>query len=80
MTDPKPPGTERTLRGSVQEGVEANCIVLDADDGNTYLLLGGDRQVLAGGGRVEVKGLVQPDLMTTCQQGIPVTVTTVRKI
>jgi hypothetical protein len=80
VTDPKPPGTEKTLRGTVVAGVEANCVLLSADDGRSYLLLGGDRALIMGGGRIEVTGLVQPDLMTTCQQGVPFTVGTTRKI
>lgn len=80
MTDPQLPGIEKTLRGTVSDGVEANCILLTADDGKSYLLIGGDRQVIMGGGRLEVTGQIQPDLMTTCQQGTPFTVSTVRKI
>jgi hypothetical protein len=80
MTDPQLPGTPKTLRGTADAGVEANCVLLNADDGKSYLLLGGDREVIMSGARIEVAGKVMPDLMTTCQQGIPFTVTTVRKI
>jgi len=69
-----------TVRGAVSEGVEANCMILTADDGKVYLLLGGDRSVIAKGGRLEATGRPQPGLMTTCQQGIPFTVTQVRAI
>ncbi len=80
MTDPTLPGVQKTLRGTTADGVEPNCVLLTADDGQSYLLIGGDRQVIMGGGRLEVTGKIQPDLMTTCQQGIPFTVATVRKI
>jgi hypothetical protein len=80
MTDPTLPGVQKTLRGTTADGVEPNCVLLSADDGRSYLLLGGDRQVIMAGGRLEVTGQIQPDLMTTCQQGIPFTVSTVRKI
>jgi hypothetical protein len=80
MTDPQLPGTPKTLRGTATAGVEANCILLTADDGKSYLLIGGDREVIMSGARIEVAGKVMPDLMTTCQQGIPFTVDTVRKI
>jgi hypothetical protein len=80
MTDPVLPGTPKTLRGTAAAGVEANCVVLKADDGQSYLLIGGDRQLIMSGSRIEVAGKVMPDLMTTCQQGIPFTVDTVRKI
>jgi hypothetical protein len=73
-----PPGTtkpaEVTLRGSVQDGVEPGCLLLTAQDGRLYLLLGGDRQVLQSRSEVVVRGRPQPDVATTCQQGIPFTV------
>ena len=74
------PGAVTTLRGTASEGVEANCVLLAADDGKSYLLLGGDRSLINSGGRIEVQALIQPDLMTTCQQGIPAVVQSVRKI
>ena len=77
---PEPSGKNyaTTIRGSMQEGVEAGCLLLKADDGKLYLLLGGDRRVIAGGGRLEVVGTAQPGLMTTCQQGTPFMVSSVR--
>ncbi|MEU8327207.1 hypothetical protein [Micromonospora sp. NPDC048839] len=62
-----PPGVRATtLTGTVQSGVEPNCVLLDG-----YLLLGGPRDVLTPGARVEVTGRAEPDMMTTCQQGTP---------
>jgi mannose/fructose/N-acetylgalactosamine-specific phosphotransferase system component IIC len=55
-------------------------MLLMTDGGASYLLIGGDRQLIMSGNRVEVTGKVQPDLMTTCQQGTPFAVATVRKI
>jgi hypothetical protein len=80
MTDPQLPGVQRTLRGIPAAGVEANCVLLTADDNQSYLLIGGDRALINSGSRIEVTGQVQAGLMTTCQQGIPFTVATVRKI
>lgn len=71
---------ETTLRGTVAEGVELGCMVLRAEDGNEYLLLGGDRSVISAGKRLEVVGRSQPGLMTTCQQGIPFKVSQARPI
>ncbi|GGO02977.1 hypothetical protein [Micromonospora parathelypteridis] len=72
-TGPKPGGPSTppgvgatTLSGTVQGGVEPNCVLLDG-----YLLLGGPRDVLKPGTRVEVTGRVEPGMMTTCQQGTP---------
>lgn len=69
-----------TLRGVVQAGVEANCLLLAAEDGNQYLLLDGDSQVLRQGAEVEVTGVPRSDVSTTCQQGIPLTVLDARSV
>lgn len=62
-----------TLTGTVQGGVEPNCVLLDG-----YLLVGGPRDVLTPGARVEVTGRAEPGMMTTCQQGTPFVVTAAR--
>ncbi|MFU8870642.1 hypothetical protein [Micromonospora sp. SL4-19] len=62
-----------TLTGTVQAGVEPNCLLLDGN-----LLVGGPRDVLKPGARVAVTGHSQPDLMTTCQQGTPFVVDTAK--
>lgn len=62
-----PPGVgATTLSGTVQGGVEPGCVLLDG-----YLLIGGPKDVLTPGARVEVTGRVEPGMMTTCQQGTP---------
>jgi hypothetical protein len=58
-----------TLTGTAYPGVESGCLLLHG-----YLLVGGPRDLLAGGQPVRVTGRVQPDLVTTCQQGIPLLV------
>lgn len=62
-----------TVIGTVANGVEHNCIVLNAD-GIVYLLVGGDRTAMIEGRRVQVIGELSPGLITTCQQGIPLMV------
>ncbi|MFG3419530.1 hypothetical protein [Micromonospora sp. NPDC048063] len=69
-----PPAGGTTLTGTVTPGVEPNCLLL----GN-YLLIGGPRDVLKPGAKVTVTGRVQPDLLTTCQQGTPFQVDTARR-
>ncbi len=69
-----PPGGATTLTGQVQSGVEPGCLLLDG-----YLLLGGPRDVLASGASVVVTGKIQPDVLTTCQEGIPFMVETARR-
>jgi hypothetical protein len=67
------PGAMLELRGTVEPGVEPGCHLL-TDGGTTYLLVGGE---VTDGQRVRVLGHVQPNLMTTCQQGVPFRVTRV---
>ncbi|MER7458335.1 hypothetical protein [Micromonospora sp. NPDC126480] len=69
-TKPPPEGAA-TLTGTVESGVEPGCLLLDG-----YLLIGGPRDVLTAGASVIVTGKIQPDLMTTCQQGTPFMVET----
>ncbi len=66
----KPVKGEITVTGTVADGVESGCVILRAD-GEVYLLLGGDRSAFGDGARVTVRGRPNPDLLTTCQQGIP---------
>jgi hypothetical protein len=68
---------ELTLTGQVEEGVEADCLVMTSGT-QMYQLIGGDRHVVRPGNRVIVRGRPVPGLMTTCQQGIPFQVTEAR--
>ncbi|MEV1142447.1 hypothetical protein [Micromonospora sp. NPDC049799] len=72
-TKPPPVGATE-LTGTVTAGVEPNCVLLD-----NFLLIGGPRDVLTPGTRVTVSGRVQPDMMTTCQQGTPFLVESARR-
>jgi hypothetical protein len=72
---PPASGPSVTVTGTVTDGVEAGCRILTDDKGGgSYLLLGGDRAVLAAGRKVEVTGAVVSGIMTTCQQGRPLRV------
>jgi hypothetical protein len=74
-------GPEVTIQGTVTAGVEIGCYILRSDDGGfSYLLLGGDRNTIMAGGRVQVTGRPAPNMMSYCQQGTPFTVTAVRRI
>ena len=63
------PSATVTVTGTIADGVEPNCVLL-----NEYLLLGGPRELFTAGAVVTVTGRVQPDMVTTCQQGIPLVV------
>ena len=71
-------GGQVTVAGTVHAGVEPGCLLLHADQGTVYLLVGGDRGKLRAGGRVQVTGRPAPDLLSTCQQGEPLQVASVR--
>lgn len=77
LTAVPPSAGAMTVSGDVAEGVEAGCLLLKTP-GTLYLLLGGDRAALQVGKRVTVVGRPQPGMMTTCQQGTPFQVTSVR--
>ncbi|MGW0515866.1 hypothetical protein [Crossiella sp. NPDC003009] len=68
---------ELTLHGKVSAGVEANCLVMESG-GKQYLLVGGDPSVVKPGAEVEVRGVVKPDLVSTCQQGEPLEISSAK--
>jgi hypothetical protein len=70
------PAGRVTVTGTVTEGVEPGCLLLDAG-GGPYLLVGGDRAKLSPGRRVVVSGRVDRDLLSTCQQGEPLVVASI---
>jgi hypothetical protein len=76
-TGPTPPTGEVTLTGTVSAGVEPDCLLLDAENGGRYLLVGGERAELRPGRRVAVTGRVDRDLLSTCQQGEPLVVASI---
>lgn len=78
-TLPIPPpehGGEVTLEGTVQPGVEAGCRVLMSDDRRVYLLIGEpeDGETIPLDTRVRVRGELSDQIVSFCQQGIPLTV------
>jgi hypothetical protein len=73
-TGPAGPSGEVTLTGTVRAGVEPDCLLLEAENGGRYLLVGGERAELEPGARVAVTGRVDRDLLSTCQQGEPLVV------
>jgi Protein of unknown function (DUF5818) len=64
--------------GTVQEGVESGCLVLDTGKGQRYVLLSQDKSKLKPGAKVEVVGVRAPGQISYCQQGQPLDVLTVR--
>jgi uncharacterized protein DUF5818 len=79
VTGPAGPSGEVTLTGTVRAGVEPDCLLLEAENGGRYLLVGGERAELRPGARVAVTGRVDPDLLSTCQQGQPLVVAAIER-
>ncbi|HEV3463899.1 MAG TPA: hypothetical protein VG846_07945 [Actinomycetota bacterium] len=73
------PAGQVTVTGTVVEGVEPDCLLLDAGGGKQYLLIGGDRSELQAGARVAVTGRADPNLLSTCQQGEPLVVSEIKQ-
>lgn len=67
-----------TVRGTVTQGVEAGCLML----GSYQLIVTNPehRQVLRPGASVEVGGRPDPGMMTICQQGTPLVVSSARAL
>jgi hypothetical protein len=76
-TPPPAAGSAITATGTVVAGIEPGCTVLHTDQGQNYLLVGGDRGKLREGARVQVRGRLLRDLLSTCQQGLPLQVASV---
>jgi hypothetical protein len=76
---PSTSGSEITITGTLQEGVEGNCVLLKTPE-RLYQLIGGDRSKLqvSPSAKVTVTGRIAVGMMTTCQQGTPFQVTDIR--
>ena len=79
VTRPTPPAGDISVTGTVTAGVEGNCLLLQAQ-GGPYLLIGGDRAKLRPGALVAVTGRVDRDLLSICQQGLPLVVTSIKAV
>ena len=77
----KPAATgAQTISGTVAEGVEPNCLIL-RDAGGSHVLFFDDpalRTAAKTGSRVTLTGRSEPTMMTTCQQGVPFIVSSVK--
>jgi predicted small secreted protein len=64
--------------GTVQQGVEPGCLVLDTGKGQRYVLLSKDASKLKPGAKVAVVGVRATGQASYCQQGTPLEVQSVR--
>jgi hypothetical protein len=65
-----------TIDGVIEAGVEPGCKVLTAGSAR-YLILGGNDAPM--GVPVRVEGTLQPGVLSTCQQGTPLRVSSVKR-
>jgi hypothetical protein len=68
-----------TVTGTVVEGVEPRCLILQTS-GKDYLLMlpaSMDRSTVRAGAKLVVRGRLQPGMMSYCQQGTPFMVSSV---
>lgn len=71
LGDTTKPGSAITISGTVEEGVESGCLVLE-HEGTVYGLFGNfDTSVVYAGATVSLQGNVDDGMMSTCQQGTP---------
>jgi len=77
----RPAAGGQTITGTVTAGVEPNCLLL-TDSAGSHLLIFDDpamRADAAVGSKVKIVGKAQPNMMSTCQQGVPFIVVSVEK-
>jgi hypothetical protein len=73
---PNHEGVPITVSGTVVEGVERGCRLLE-DKTGSWLLVGGDPAVARVGAHVRIVGVPSTEHPTTCQQGNPLIVRSV---
>lgn len=66
-----PTSSSMIVTGVVVAGVEAGCLILEADNGVNYLLLGGDPKVVTVGAILRINGWLRTDVASYCMQGQP---------
>jgi hypothetical protein len=68
------------VRGTVRQGVEPGCLLLDAQDKRAYLLLDADPSTVRPGARVEVVGRPVDRLASFCGEGTALSVVSARPL
>jgi hypothetical protein len=68
------------VRGTVRNGVEPGCVLLDGQDKQAYLLLDAQGAQLQAGTRVEVVGQPVDQIASFCGEGSALSVVSVRPL
>jgi len=81
-SEPSRDAAKMVVRGTVREGVEPGCKLLEVDQVRRWLLVGGgkDADKLVPGARVEVVGVHSPGQLSYCQQAEPLQVLSVTRL
>ena len=62
------------ITGTLVEGVESGCFILNGDNGNTYQLFNLSGNIPPFGSKVYVNGTIEPNIVSYCMQGISIKV------
>jgi hypothetical protein len=73
-------GGNVVAQGTVRQGVEPGCLLLEARDKQTYLLLDADPSKVRPGARVEVVGQRTDQIASFCGEGTVLSVVSVRPL
>ena len=68
------------VRGTLRQGVEPGCLLLDTQDRHAYLLVDVDPAKARAGARVEVVGQPLDQLASFCGEGTALSVVSVRAL
>ena len=68
------------VRGTLRQGVEPGCLLLDTQDRHAYLLVDVDPAKARAGARVEVVGQPLDQLASFCGEGMALSVVSVRAL
>ncbi len=73
-------GGDTVVRGTLRQGVEPGCLLLDAQDKQVYLLLDADPSTVRAGARVEVVGQRTDQIASFCGEGTGLSVVSIRPL
>jgi hypothetical protein len=73
-------GSNVIVRGTVRQGVEPGCLLLDAQDKRAYLLMDADPSTVRPGATVEIVGQKVDQIVSYCGEGVVLSVVSSRPL
>jgi hypothetical protein len=73
-------GPDVIVRGTVRQGVEPGCLLLDAQDKRAYLLMDADPSTVRPGAMVEIVGKRVDQIVSYCGEGVVLSVVSARPL